>query len=309
MPNTLAHIGVQGVFSRAVFSRDDLKWVLLGCVVPDVPWILRRVVYSLGPDIPSYDLKLYFLVQSSLFCSLLLCGALSVVSRHAIRVFFILALNCLIHLLLDATQIKWGSGVHLLAPFSWELLNFDLFWPESSASIVLTLAGLVFYVHAWIKQPGTVSDLAIPTVKKAVAGFILLVLYLLLPGLLISGPEAMDNRYVATLRHPDQRAGKFVEFDREFFSMRDGAGVIRTWEGVEFVLPDVKGPQTGNVSAKATLTGPHTLEVHEIHFHPRHHREMASYLGLVLVALFWARSFRAGRGDPKQARGKGHIYL
>ena len=92
MPNTLGHLCVQGLATRAVIRGADFKWILLGCVLPDLPWILQRVIRVLAPEIGSpYDLRLYSIVQGSLVISLLLCGALALASAAPARVMAILS--------------------------------------------------------------------------------------------------------------------------------------------------------------------------------------------------------------------------
>ena len=44
MPNTLAHIGVQGITTKSIFKFADLKWIYVGCIIPDLPWVLQRVL-------------------------------------------------------------------------------------------------------------------------------------------------------------------------------------------------------------------------------------------------------------------------
>ena len=131
MPNTLVHLGIQGLGNRLVSTRIDLKWVFLGCIIPDLPWIFRRVIIGLNSAIDRYDVLLYSAVQASLLFCLLLALACALVSEKPRLVFAILAVNSLIHLLLDAVEIKWGNGVLLLAPLNWQLLNFNLVWPDS----------------------------------------------------------------------------------------------------------------------------------------------------------------------------------
>jgi len=124
MPNTLVHLGVQGLGNRLISDNIDLKWVFLGCVIPDFPWILRRALIALAPGMDLYDVTLYAAVQASLLFCLLLSLVFSVLSARPRLVFGILAANALIHLLLDTIEIKWGNGVFLLAPLSWKPLSF-----------------------------------------------------------------------------------------------------------------------------------------------------------------------------------------
>ncbi len=87
MPNTLAHLFVQGVATRSLLRGADLRWICLGCVIPDLPWILQRVVWRLNLAVLSpYDLRLYVIVQSSLIACLVLCGAFAMLSVEPRRV-------------------------------------------------------------------------------------------------------------------------------------------------------------------------------------------------------------------------------
>ena len=115
MPNTLAHLGVQALVSRTLVRNADLKWVYIGAIIPDLPWILQRVVMMGPAHIDAYDMRLYAITQASLFLCLIISSALAALSTHFGRTFVILGLGSLFHLLLDAFQIKWANGVHLLA--------------------------------------------------------------------------------------------------------------------------------------------------------------------------------------------------
>ena len=47
MPNTLAHLGVQALVTRTLLPRAELRWIALGCVIPDLPWIAQRALRTL----------------------------------------------------------------------------------------------------------------------------------------------------------------------------------------------------------------------------------------------------------------------
>ena len=48
MPNTLGHLGVQGFATRCLYKDAHLGWVYVGCVLPDFPWIVQRLVMATG---------------------------------------------------------------------------------------------------------------------------------------------------------------------------------------------------------------------------------------------------------------------
>ena len=197
MPNTLVHLGVQSVSTKALFKEADFKWIAIGCIIPDVPWIIKRIIILSGLGIDFYDLTQYTIVQASLLFSLILCGTIALVCASPYRIFLILAFNAFIHLMLDAMQIKWANGVHFLAPFSWEMTNFNLLWPESGITYAFTAAGLAALVYFGVKDRNTNIVL---TRKRFnyVTVVVLLTVYFVLPFWLRYGPDRADNHYTFT---------------------------------------------------------------------------------------------------------------
>ena len=152
MPNTLAHLGVQGFLTRTIIREADIKWIFLGALIPDFPWIARRAILFLIPQVDPIDLRLYAIAQSSLAGCLLLAAAISLLTYKPLRIFIILAINSLLHLLIDALQTKWGNGVHLLAPVSWHTWNLGYFWPETMATYALTVLGVIYVLYVLFKR-------------------------------------------------------------------------------------------------------------------------------------------------------------
>ena len=77
MPNTLAHLGINGLITRKLIKQSDLLLIYLGTLIPDFPWIIQRTVLALIPNINPYDLRLYCVILASLFFSILLSAAIS----------------------------------------------------------------------------------------------------------------------------------------------------------------------------------------------------------------------------------------
>ncbi|MEL6524039.1 MAG: hypothetical protein AAFQ66_23885, partial [Pseudomonadota bacterium] len=114
MPATLGHLGVQALITRSVLRGADVKWIWLGCVVPDLPWILQRFLKFL--DVSPYDLRLHAIIQSSLLFCVVASALFALFSRSFGRAFGILVGSAALHLLIDALQIKWANGVVLFGP-------------------------------------------------------------------------------------------------------------------------------------------------------------------------------------------------
>ncbi len=290
MPNTLAHFGIQGVASRSLIRGADPKWIFLGCIIPDLPWILVHGLNAVAPGLDPYNLRLYAVAQSSLVVSLLICGALALLSRKPKLILGILAFNSLAHLLLDAVETKWGNGVHLFAPFSWELVNFGLFWPESALILTLTFFGLGYLIWVWRGSVNRPAGIAFRPWRRSFFAVLLLVAYFSAPVLLLDGPAQRDNHSVTTLRQREQRTGKDVAFDRELYFARGEAEVLRTWAGEDLVVTGKRLGHSGRVSVKGTFVEPATLRIHQLREHRLWERKAASMLGLALLAALWLTS-------------------
>ena len=294
MPNTLAHMGIQALVTRGIlrgtgrggFGWSDLTWVYLGCLMPDFPWILRRAIEAMPLEVSPYDLRLYAIVQSSLFMTLALCLAFSCVSRRPGRVFAILALGSVMHLLLDALQTKWANGVHFLAPFSWELLNFGLFWPEGTPTLALTAFGGVIFITAWVRIRPAPLDLVWPRGPALGLGVLGLAFYLILPPVFFAGPLAADNHSLRALIETEARPGREAAFDRASF---DGTS-IATLAGERLAVEGEKLGPPGTLSLRGVFLGRDRIAVHAAHRHWPLARDLFSYVGLSLVLLAWGRA-------------------
>ena len=287
MPNTLAHLGIQALVTRAVIRQAEIKWIWAACVIPDLPWILQRVVRASIPGISPYDLRLYAIAQASLLMCLVLSAALALCSVRPGRVFVILGLGCVLHLLLDAAQTKWANGVHLFAPLSWELLNFGLFWPEDWLSLAFTTLGLAYAVYAWLKLRDKGKDLCRPQGLRLVVAAGLCLVYAALPLTLMSGAHAANNHYVATLQDIEARPGRPIAFDRNRIILDEDGAWIGAWTGERFAATGTLPAESAKASIMGVFEGPKTVRIIAYHRHPIGLRDLAAYLGLGLFLAWW----------------------
>lgn len=288
MPNTLAHLGIQGVLGRRLLSEADLKWLYAGCIIPDLPWIIQRGVRFLFPSLDRYELLLYSGVQSSLFFCLILSAALALATRNPRRTFTLLGLTSLIHLVLDATQIKWANGVLLFAPFNWQLSSFGFYWPESQITVILTAFGLCYFLLMWGRScTKPLSGLA--TSKISLFLTLLLMIFYFSSPLLFKQPMLQsDNYYLKTLLDVTSRTGKVISMDRATL-LKSGEGFrVRNFSGELFEVEGVgRGEEPAVISLKGLFLAPDRIKVMEYHLHPVGRRELASMAGLCLVSLLW----------------------
>lgn len=286
MPNTLAHLGINGLITRGLIKDADLKWVYLGAVIPDLPWILQRIVIKIIPTIDLYDLRLYCVAQASLFISLILCTAFASFSNSPARCFNILSIGTVLHLILDLLQTKWANGVNIFAPFDWQLINVGFFWPESTLSYVLTVGGGLYwlwYARLALNSPWSIHFLSY---KRIVFAFLMSAFYLFLPVVYVDGPATANAHFVTTLRNLP-KDNDYIEFDRATLTKDDQSSIIHSFTGQEFIVTGIKASsQKQLISIQGHFNTDKTLLISQYHIHTKF-RDYASYLGLSLVLLFW----------------------
>jgi len=279
LPNTLCHIGLQAPINRLFSKSNNLVWIIIACIIPDLPWITQRILIEIDLFNP-YDLRLYCTTQASLAFCLILSGSLACFSRLPKKVFFLLAGNCLFHLLFDALQIKWANGVHLFIPFSWVTMHFDKIWPEHLFTFALTIFGAVYLALKW-KQGVTQATQLNPASRKiAIAGLLLLPLYLFGPIAFMEKLEESGFYYIQTLREKDSRLGKRIEFDRAHYYVEEK--ILKIFSGERLAIVGEQPQRSGRVSLRGHFLTPSTVKVDSFHFH-RDLRDLASIIGLFMA--------------------------
>jgi hypothetical protein len=287
VPNTLVHFAVQGAASRGLWRALDPRWIYLGCLLPDVPWILRRVVVGLGVPVDAFDLRLYTMAQASLAGTLLLCAALALLTAAPRLVFVVLGANALLHLLVDATELKFGNGVHLAAPFSWRMTSFDLLPGESAVYVVLAAAGALLV--AWeLARPRNAIVGFVPASPRVAASAAFLAAYLLFPLCFLGAVEASGSYSVKTLREVEARPGRTVSLDRTAFLATPSGGIVQLWTGERVRATGDLPAHDATVSLHGTFLAPDVLRVDRL-FEHRQNRDWPSYVALLLLAAVWVR--------------------
>lgn len=305
MPNTLVHLGLQALVAKPFTTPGDLRWVALGVVVPDFPWILQRVLREL-PAIDPIELRSYCVVQSTLLLSLVLCGGLAVLSRRPPRAFALLASASALHLILDGLQHKWGNGVLLFAPFSWELSDFGWLWPEDPVNLAMTLAGPVVFWWLWRREPPPRARR--PSAARLLLAGGLLLGYVLLPLAWRAEVARNDLHAVTTIRMEAGRAGQPIQFDRARYradpQRQAGRGWIFHWSGQRLEVESGGPLASGTISARGRFADDERVVLDEVHRHLPYLRQLASVLGLGFVVWIWLPVFFAS-GDSGRRRKEG----
>ena len=303
MPNTLVHLGVQGLATRAAWRGADLAWIYAGCVIPDLPWILRRAVPAVVPSVNLLDWHLHTAVQASFLFCLVLAAAVALLARDSRRVFLLLGATALAHLLLDTVEIKWDNGVHLLAPFSWRPLSLGWIWPESLWIHALTAAGLAAVLIQWRSATRGPPLLRRPTPARAAAAAALAAAWMVLPAAWTGALEASGMQDAATLRDRAGRVGRPVVLDRVPLLHGAAEDLAVAIDGSRLALEGFRGDRDGLVSVRGTFTAPDRVLVDEVRVHPAGQRDLQTVAGLGLAAAVVLLRLlrRPDPGEPARA--------
>lgn len=294
MPNTLAHIGVNLVLTRSLIKKADAFLIFVGAIIPDVPWILQRLANFLIPSINPYDLRLYCVVQASLFFSIIFCAAVAMLFQKSFNTFTILSFGAVIHLLLDSIEKKWANGVHLFAPVNWDLFNLGIVWPEHIIIHLLSLLGLLILLLLFRESAKKSFNIDFENRIRILLSISILLLYTFLPFIFIYNAESSDSHFVKTLREHDRRSGKYFEIDR--------GNYIHSPDGDKFLTPFNEYLSVNNLdlntskvmSIRAEFISSNTIKVIEYHIHGN--RDIYSYIGLVLILiLFFLKLYNSKR--------------
>ena len=287
MPNTLAHIGIQTPLNRLGIQNIPLQWIMAGCIIPDIPWIVQRILEAI-PGLDAISVKLYTTSQASLAFCLLLSLAIAMLVRNSRTIFLVLAGNSLLHLLLDAIQIKWGNGVQLFLPFSSAFTTFNLLWPEHFSSYLFSGIGFLIVILSWKKAICCDMQLQRPDRQKSLVLIICLLLYGIGPIPLIDDALANNIRYSQTLRNKEARTGQTILLGREYYRAETKTIKIYTGEELKITNPPT-GPST-RLSIRGQFQDEHSITINELHPQPSF-RDLSSFIGLLLSLLLWTHTF------------------
>jgi len=294
MPNTLVHLGINGLVTRTLIKKSDLFLIYIGSVIPDFPWIIQRLVSWLNPNVNNYDLRLYSIVLASLLFSIILSFGLANLFINSKRTFIIFSAGSLIHLLLDSFETKWGNGVHFFSPFTWELVNFRFFWPEDIIIYCATGFGLLFMVLNWRETLSTSITFSNKVQKNILVFIFCIIIYFFLPLLFMNSAESVDNHFVKTLRNEEYRIGKYFETDRGFFINSPVRDKFRTPFDEELKVANLNLSSSEKMSIRAKFISKDEIQIIEYHIH--HNRDLFSYAGLfLLLILFITSMFKTDR--------------
>jgi hypothetical protein len=211
----------------------------------------------------------------------------------------VLGANALLHLLLDATELKFGNGVHLEAPISWRMTSFDLLPGESPVYLVLAAAGALLVAWELTRARNAILGF-VPTSSRLAASAALIAAYLLFPLPFLGAVEDSGSYSVKTLREVEARPGRKVSLDRTAFHAAPGGGLVELWTGERVRATGAVPARDATVSLEGTFLAPDVLRIDRLLVH-RQNRDWPSYVALVLLAAVWTRPLLPPRRSRRDA--------
>ena len=289
MPNTLAHIGAQLPIGKAIRRNWDPRWIVLGLLLPDLPWILQRVALAVLPTLSPISIRAYVVVLSTpVFCTVL-AAAIACCFEKGRTIFWILFSQSIIHLLLDAFQQKGGVGIPFLAPFSWHTYSFPAYSMNGWVTNLLTLSGLVILL---LLLAGRIH---FPKLNRLLIDKPLnLLLSLGLVAIYFSGPLLLHNGVMDANVHDLKlwkgdmpRVGETVHFDRARYVPGDPGTIQDDFNPVPIPIIGVDFPHKTKISTEAVFINEDTLWTATYVVHPKGLRFSYTIVGLLGILLFW----------------------
>lgn len=266
--------------------RVPLAAVLAGCLIPDIPWILYRIIFALGVSDDLVWVVAYLCVQASLAFCIVLSLAFSGMFARWLPVALTASLGCALHLFLDALQDKWGNGVHLAAPFDWTHFSIGI-WPmESAVTWVISLGGLtvILFMHR-LKTDAAMIHI---TRLRAIGIAGLVALYVVTPVALVNDVIASNSLYLNTISKSSDRDGKSIELDRSPVIVQGENVTVESHTGEVFTIIDSpKAIHSGTYSFKGRFVSNDRIRVLEWKAHSGL-RDIATYIGLAIIGAWLA---------------------
>ncbi len=281
MPDWIVHLGFAYVMARLIKMRD-LKLFFLGSLVPDIPRIgLYFTSFFHLNQIGSHS---YFVPFHTPLMAALVALTISLFSEDFKKCFSLIFLGTILHLLLDVTQYRIGSGVLLFYPFSFRQFHLNLFWSGDNISIFLRILAIGVLLICLLEKRSIGSPLSFKTEKLRIA-FPLVLLSLLIP-LSTMGPIVKNNvDYLDFFAHPEKWEGKKVEFYKARVVSTNP--VIVKEMGARFELVTSREfKRNERVSIRCTYEKGRIIPDF-IHRYRGPSKSMVSLVGLLLFVLLW----------------------
>jgi hypothetical protein len=289
MPNTLAHIGAQFPIGKGICRKWDPRWIALGLLLPDLPWILQRIALVIFPFLSPITIRSYVVVVSTpLFC-IILAASIACLFEKGRSIFQILVFQSLLHLALDACQQKGGVGVPFFAPFYWQAFSFPIYSMNGWVTNILNMSGVLILLlvgSGKIRYP-KLNSLALKRPGHLSLAVSLMLLYGIAPLLLRDQVIEANVHDLKVWQGEMPRSGAVVHFDRAHYFPGQPGGIQDDFNPTPIPILGIDYAVETDISTTAVFVDENTLQAGIWVIHPPGIRLAYTLIGLIGIGLIW----------------------
>ncbi len=281
MPDLLTHFGATYLLSRPLPWRIDLRLLFLGALLPDLPWILSRVLKTLTPLDP-INLSAYLIPFSTPLVVLLVAACIALLHQRPLTCFAILGTAGLLNIVLDCLQTRPVSGPLLLYPLSFHRYSLHWFWPEDIISYVAVGVSLVCMAFA-MRRPIGPTPFRLRNLRLVVS----LLFGICVLTVLTHKPLIAQNVYnLGFASQPENWEGQWVTLESRRVVDRNLVEVERS-RGLRVQIKGDVELYPGEVVSLGGFYRDGKIYTEMVHRHRRGLRNLFSYVALLIFVAVW----------------------
>lgn len=280
MPDWIIHLGI-AYFIAEMLKIKDIRSVLLGAILPDISridWLLIDI-FKINP-VETYT---YFEPFHTPFIIFFISIFISLFNEKPRNCFYLIFFGAIIHFILDAAQTNVGYGEMLFYPFSFYQLSLNLFWPESTEGMTLTLlCGVVLLVALIKSHKITNFSLNKQYLKMSIPLLLLIIFFpIFTQNMLVQS----NSHNLDFFLHPQKYEGKEVAFSYSQIISQDP--IIVEEMGATFDVITNQELKKGDWISMMALYKNGAIYPTEIYIHNQYFKPLFSLIGLAFFILIW----------------------
>lgn len=288
MPNTLAHLAIQIPAGRAL-GQQTLILVCMGLMIPDLPWILQRVLLYVDGSFSALHIRSYCLALSTPALCLLLSWGISLLFRNPVRTLTVLFSQCLLHFFLDGLEQKGGIGILWFAPLNWASFSFEILSMDGVFVRGLSILGIVLGLILIFRRSNQNKDLFRLNRVRMIGSSALLMIYLLVPLALMDTIIEKDVHHFRSWAMPSTREDNSISFDRAVLVPGCPTYIKNDLTPEPVVLKGFKSEEPGLIIGRGMFASENELILKDYTIIDRNERSVATFVGIVMVMAILAR--------------------
>ena len=290
MPDWVLHLG-SAYAGLKFFKVKEIRWVLLGSLLPDV---ISRVAYVLFDLLPlklnHQFFHLYFNFYHTPFMVLFVSAMIALLTRKPYQVFCLIYLSSLLHIFLDLFQKSMGGGSPIFFPFKLNNFSFQLFWYDSIWIKIIFFITLLILILMFFKERRKFKTVVLDHFSfKKLGLFLMLLLFCIFFPFLFVKKGLKENIFSTSfIKNPKAFEGKKIFLTvskiikkKQQFYIKEGSQVFLLTSNQNQSLKEGDWVSVEGIYQKGEIFA-HTIHKHDYYF-----KIKASLVGGMLFLFFY----------------------